>query len=216
MLAAQKRVFTSIFPTSSAATTVPTPVATPVLGSTGEGQSFGGPQIPLSPDLSSPSDIGAEHIKWNRAWHIATSFLKLPEEQITYVHANLDENQLRGHWMKEGNTEVSRAVSYLFSSPGTHHQDGDLVAWYTNDVRRHFLAYVRPVVTQVRASTTIQLQIYRTDGDVVSSKGRGSWYRSHDISTHVASGSGNLSLSSTQLASLYDRECCEDRVKVSW
>jgi len=157
MLSAQKRVFTSVFPISSTATTVPTPVATPVLGFTGEGQSFGGPQIPLSPDLSSPSDIAAEHVQWNRAWHIATSFLKLPEEQITDVQANLDENQLRGHWMKECNAEVSRAVSYLFSSSSSghgsfaaHHQDGDLVAWYTNEVRRHFLAYVRPVVTQVR------------------------------------------------------------------
>lgn len=157
MLSAQKRVFTSVFPISSTATTVPTPVATPVLGFTGEGQSFGGPQIPLSPEISSPSDIAAEHVQWIRAWHIATSFLKLPEEQITDVQANLDENQLRGHWMKECNVEVARAVSYLFSSSqrgdgsfAAHHQDGDLVAWYTNEVRRHFLAYVRPVVTQVR------------------------------------------------------------------
>lgn len=157
MLAAQKRVFASVFPISSTATTVPTPVATPVLGFTGEGQSFGGPQIPSSPDLTSPSDIAAEQVIWNRAWHIATSFLKLPEEQITYVQANLDENQLRGHWMKDCNADVSRAVSHLLSSSSKghasfalHQQDGDLVAWYTNEVRRHFLAYVRPVVTQVR------------------------------------------------------------------
>ena len=157
MLAAQKRIFTSVFPISSTATTVPTPVATPVLGYTGEGQSFGGPQIPLSPDLSSPSDLVAEQVKWNRAWHIATSFLKLPEEQITYVQANLDESQLRGHWMKDCDAEVFRAVSYLLlsgskgqASFALHHQDGDLVAWYTNEVRRHFLNYVRPVVIQVR------------------------------------------------------------------
>lgn len=157
MLAAQKRVFTSVFPISSTATTVPTPVATPVLGFTGEGQSFGGPQIPLSPDLSAPSDIAAEQVTWNRAWHIATSFLKLPEEQITYIQANLDESQLRGQWMKECSADVSRAVSYILTSSSRghtsfalHHQDGDLVAWYTNEVRRHFLAYVRPVVSQVR------------------------------------------------------------------
>lgn len=157
MLAAQRRVFTSVFPVSSTATTVPTPVATPVLGFTGEGQSFGGPQIPLSPDPTSPLDLAAAHVKWNRAWHIATSFLKLPEEQITYLQANLDESQLRGHWMKDYSADVSRAVSYLLLSTsrghgsfGLHPQDGDLMAWYTNEVRRHFLSYVRPVVTQVR------------------------------------------------------------------
>ena len=157
MIAAQKRVFASVFPISSNSNTIPTPVATPVLGFTREGQSFGGHQIPLSPDLKSHSDIATEQVKWDRAWHIATSFLKLPEEQITYIQANLDERQLRGHWMKECNAEVSRALAYLLSptltghaSVGLDHQDGDLVAWYTNEVRRHFLAYVRPVVTQVR------------------------------------------------------------------
>ncbi len=156
MLAAQKRIFTSVFPTSSTATTVPTPVATPVLGFTTAGASFGGPQLPFEADPTSPSDSAAEQVKWNRAWHTATSFLKLPEEQITFVQANLDESQLRGHWMREYGSEAFAAVSYLLTSRGhssnaTYQQDGDLIEWYTNEVRRHFLTFVRPVVTQVRS-----------------------------------------------------------------
>ncbi|KAI9874176.1 MAG: hypothetical protein M1830_010102 [Pleopsidium flavum] len=155
MLAAQRRVFASVFPTSSTTTTVPTPVATPILGFAGEGQSFGGPQIPISSDSTSPSDSAAEQVRWNRAWHTATTFLKLPEEQITSNLANLEESQLRGHWMKQYGADVLEAVSYLLSSTSQEHsaftgnqQDGDLVAWYTNEVRRHFLTYVRPVVIQ--------------------------------------------------------------------
>jgi len=156
MLAAQKRVFASVFPISSTATTVPTPVATPVLGFVGEGQSFGGPQIQISAEPTSPSDSAAEQIKWNRAWHTATTFLRLPEQQITSNQANLDESQLRGHWMKQYSADVLEAVSYLLSSTSRgyplfteNQQDGDLVAWYTNEVRRHFLAYVRPILIQV-------------------------------------------------------------------
>lgn len=156
MIAAQSRVFASVFPTSSTANTVPTPVATPILGFTSEGQSFGGPQTQLPTEPASPSDRAAEQVKWNRAWHIATSFLKLPEEQVPFDPANLDESQPKGRWTKRPDAGVSQAVSYLLSASSKdhassvgHERDGDLVAWYTNEVRRHFLTFVRPTVTEV-------------------------------------------------------------------
>lgn len=58
--------------------------------------------------------------------------------------------------MREYGSEAFAAVSYLLTSRGhssnaTYQQDGDLIEWYTNEVRRHFLTFVRPVVTQVRS-----------------------------------------------------------------
>ncbi len=66
-------IFSSVFPTSAHHTT-PTPLATPDLGFTAEGQSFGGVDI-TSPLLSSRPV--AQEIRQNQAWSIATRYLSL-------------------------------------------------------------------------------------------------------------------------------------------
>jgi anaphase-promoting complex subunit 2 len=155
----RKRIFSSIFPDSSSVFTTPTPVATPVTSFTAPGHSFGGPQDDLSTltQSSGATTVVAEHIKWNRAWHVATSFLGFKDEFITAGTADLDHNLLRATWIKPPQPEALNAIKYLVSSPrigssGISKLEEDLVDWYIHEVRRHYLSFVRPSIRLVSMS----------------------------------------------------------------
>lgn len=145
------RIFAAVFPPSSDVI-VPTPAATSVLGSTGLGESFGGFVAPAS----EPQSSAEEQIKWDRAWHAATSYLSLPKELITIAHARQSEEALRARWLKPYTSEIANAVSYLVSinSPGNRLRRGslkdNLLQWYYEEVvSRHYVDYVSPTIVKV-------------------------------------------------------------------
>ncbi|KAL8825959.1 MAG: hypothetical protein Q9191_004088 [Dirinaria sp. TL-2023a] len=129
------RIFSAVFP-PSADVVIPTPTATPVLGSTGFSESFGGP---AGPDTGTES-VAAEQIKWDRAWHAATAFLSVANEPITAAHASQDERSLRAKWIKPFNAETEDAVFYLLSEDSRGRQlrkystRDDLLEWYYEEL----------------------------------------------------------------------------------
>lgn len=150
-MTAYERVFAAVFP-PVADIDLPTPAATPVLGSSSFGEAFGSP-LPSE----TTSVIGApEQIKWNRAWHTATTYLSLPNNHITAAHVKQDEETLRSRWVKPFTQEISRAVAYIVSdnSYGSQLRKGakkdNLIRWYFEAVgSRHYLEYVRPGLVKV-------------------------------------------------------------------
>ena len=150
-MTAYERVFAAVFPPASDVD-LPTPVATPVLGSGGFGESFGSP-LPIE---TTPVIGASEQIKWDRAWHTATTYLSLPNEQITAIHVKQDEEKLRSKWVKPFTAEISRAVTYIVSdnSYGRQLRKGakkdNLLHWFFEGVgSRHYLEYVRPGLVKV-------------------------------------------------------------------
>lgn len=153
-MTAYERIFASVFP-PSADVVLPTPAATPVLGSTGLGESFGGPVAP-APE---PEDSAEEQIRWDRAWHTATAYLSLPNEILTIAHAQQSEESIKAQWLKPFTAETASAVSYLVSnqSGGYKLRKGvikdNLLQWYYEEVcSRHYIDYVRPTLTKVNLS----------------------------------------------------------------
>lgn len=144
------QIFASVFPPPSEVD-VPTPTATPILGSSGFGESFGSQHtIPSQPATETGA---AEQIKWDRAWHTATIFLSLRDEPI---HAEQDEETLKGRWIKPAEPETQRALAYLLSESSHGRQirrdtdTDDLLRWYFEEVvLEHYVKHVLPSLIQI-------------------------------------------------------------------
>lgn len=141
-------IFFSVFPPPSEAA-IPTPAATPLLGSSGFGESFG------SQHLAQPSIEGSagEQIKWDRAWHAATIYLSLPDEPIK---ADRDEKTLRDKWIKPVNTETRKALEHILSNASRGfpvvipNKNDDLLRWYFEEVVvKHYMEQALPGLVQV-------------------------------------------------------------------
>ena len=136
------RIFEAVFP-SDLETTAPTPAATPQLGSSSFGASFGGFQEAKAP----ADDEAAERVKWDRAWHTATTYLSLPRTSVTLAQALRQERLDEGRWIKAASREVAAAVEYLVSdqSPGhrrrAHDESADILHWYLQEVTEHYFKY---------------------------------------------------------------------------
>ena len=150
MTALHDRIFASVFPPPSEVDT-PTPTATPILGSSGFGEPFGSQHI----NASQPgSETGAaEQIKWDRAWHTATTFLSLRDEPI---HAQQDEEALKGRWIKPAELQTQKALAYLLSDDSRGRQirrdsnTDDLLQWYFEEVvLEHYVKHVLPSLIEV-------------------------------------------------------------------
>lgn len=151
IMALREDIFAAVFPPSADAV-IPTPTATPVLGSSAFGESFGGP---LPPDTGYENSA-AEQIRWDRAWHTATAYLSLPYEPITAAHAAQDVTTLKSKWTKPFTSEIANAVSYLLSEDSRgrqlriHSDKDNLLQWYYEEVgSRHYVGYVLPGLVKV-------------------------------------------------------------------
>lgn len=158
------RIFAAVFPPPSEAS-LPTPKATPVLGSGG----FEGSEVQSAIDWD-PQDSAAEVIVWERAWHTATAFLSLPNQEFPK-----DRNCLQGTWWKECTPEVSAAIKYLVApdSQGAqirrYQPESDLLHWYFEEAGlRHFIQYVRPLILQV---ISIQPSPFLAPDDLIKDRG---------------------------------------------
>ncbi|KAF2121840.1 hypothetical protein BDV96DRAFT_593805 [Lophiotrema nucula] len=131
-------VFASVFPVPSLSHTTPTPIATPELGYTAPGSSFG------SPFVTNVSGAQAHRaVKRNIAWSTATRFLSLPRPAAS------------GTGVFEGvrlpkTAEVEQALHYLLVGEGRSDdgQEETLLDWYTNEARLHFAITVRPILEE--------------------------------------------------------------------
>lgn len=151
-MATDDLIFAAVFPPASDAD-LPTPAATPVLGSSGFGESFGDAS---SQSAAAPVTGAAEQIKWDRAWHTATTYLSLPDDTITVAHARQSEDTLRGKWIKTCSPDVVKAITYIVSDSSYGRQlrknlrNQDLLIWYYKEVgTRHYLEYVMPGLLKV-------------------------------------------------------------------
>ena len=150
MTALQDRIFASVFPPPSEVE-IPTPTATPILGSSAFGEPFGSQHI----NASQPgTETGAaEQIKWDRAWHTATTFLSLRDEPI---YTEQDEETLKSRWIKPADPEIDRTLAYLLSESSRGRQirresdADDLLRWYFEEVvLEHYVKHVLPGLIQV-------------------------------------------------------------------
>lgn len=150
MTALHERIFASVFPPPSEVD-IPTPTATPILGSSGFGEPFGSQHT----NASQPgTETGAaEQIKWDRAWHTATTFLSLRDEPI---RAEQDEETLKGRWIKPAEPQTQKALEYLLSDNSRGRQirrdskTDDLLQWYFEEVvLEHYVKHVLPSLVQV-------------------------------------------------------------------
>ncbi|KAL8840733.1 MAG: hypothetical protein Q9170_001171 [Blastenia crenularia] len=147
-MTAQDRIFAAVFPPPSEAS-LPTPKATPLLGSGGfEGWSEAGNSIDWD-----TQDSAVEQIQWERAWHTATTFLSLPKEELPPTHGKEDIDQLHGKWWKDCTPDISMAIRYLVApdsrgaSMRGDQQQHSLFHWYFEEAGlRHFVQYVRPLI----------------------------------------------------------------------
>ncbi len=153
-MASRRRVFHAVFPTHSEAE-IPTPQATPVLGS----GSFDAPPGHQETPSQEVEDVALERIKWERAWHNATAFLALPERTV-----GLDDASTKGFWAQYGwarsvNNETTRGISYVLSNAARGKVIGGkgkrtLLEWYGQEMTRHYVDRELPLLTKV-----LQLQI---------------------------------------------------------
>ena len=150
MTALQDRIFASVFPPPSEVE-IPTPTVTPILGSSAFGEPFGSQHTNAS---QSGTETGAaEQIKWDRAWHTATTFLSLRDEPI---YTEQDEETLKSRWIKHADPETQKALEYLLSESSRGRQirrgsdTDDLLRWYFEEVvLEHYVKHVLPGLIQV-------------------------------------------------------------------
>ena len=155
---AHRQIFSTVFPVPEQVSTQPTPQATPDSAFVSPGQPFGGFHDVSRPFLDdSPPDPVARQITWERAWHSATSFLRIPAT-LTPTHADSDLRGLEREWLIKHPLDSPDAVRHLLQlgfvplAAGDPFNDHMLLAWYGNEVRRHFLGLIVPRLRSVSAS----------------------------------------------------------------
>ncbi|KAF8473513.1 hypothetical protein BDZ91DRAFT_845934 [Kalaharituber pfeilii] len=159
----RKRIFESVFPPSPAAAAgTPTPLATPI-GSFVDTTAAGS-----QGSAGNAGSAGVRDQNWDLTWHIVTSFLRFPEEITATSRAG--SGQWKAHrdaYIAHKEEELKRskgiedAISALLSleserqdvavgvpSGGEHGEVPSLIEWYTWEVKRHYLAFVKPDVVQ--------------------------------------------------------------------
>lgn len=161
MTSRRKRAFDSVFPSAKIKDLAPTPAITPQLGSTSPGRPFGGVSSTATASFrdTSHNEPYPEQVIWDRAWHTATAALSLPEEVIDLSGQALTD--LCKARYSNLNGEILEAFRYVLSpsSAGRLSRQGkaesDLLEWYVNAVRQHFLTYVKPAVVDVSVSNLL-------------------------------------------------------------
>lgn len=167
----RKRVFESVFASASVGNTVPTPLATPNIGFAAPGQPFGLSTVSAVPQISlqacpstidhSPSltdETWPEQVNWDRAWHVATAFLSFSDIGFAALSLldDIDDSQLQELWgLSSPSQEASGALNFLLArnspdrDPHSRLKEYDLIEWYSNEMRRHFLANFRVDILKV-------------------------------------------------------------------
>lgn len=165
---ARKRIFFTVFPVSAYASTQPTPLTSPETRFTGPGQPFGGHSNEPTSRLVDPSLAHvADDVRWDRAWHLATSFLSLSGVHIPVQDNHEGGRALPQRWGAETPPREKQAMQYVLRpAPSLQEQveevyDGRLLDWYMNEIRRHFVIEARPLLLSVCALVQCLHPAYR-------------------------------------------------------
>ncbi|KAM0803621.1 hypothetical protein BDR22DRAFT_801479 [Usnea florida] len=214
MTTIQDRIFASVFPPPSEVD-VPTPTATPVLGTSGFGEPFGSQLTDGS--QSGPQTGAAEQIRWDRAWHTATTFLSLRDEPIDMEQ---NEETLKGIWIKPAYSDTQKAITYLLSESSHGRQirreadTDDLLRWYFEEVvLEHYVKHVLPGLIQILKKSQVPDALFEVGQHLHVVK---SIYL-HPLQNHVAqtlSNGGRTELASfeTNLHGLFTHTLPRDKV----
>ena len=146
-VAARRHVFQSVFHRAKHDTSAPTPQ----LGSAPFGGAASFSEIASSADTQ---DSASEKIQWERAWHSVTTFLALPDVPISANNdAEAVETLLQGR--RQCSSGVANAIEYLISEHSLgrrlrqkNHED-NLLAWYSQEILRHYLQFQLPQLLDV-------------------------------------------------------------------
>ncbi|KAF3921882.1 hypothetical protein ABW20_dc0100053 [Dactylellina cionopaga] len=171
----KRRIFHGIFPPAASAS-LPTPVATPV-GSFNENTPLNPPSVQASPFLPGQafSNSGDEaFVTHSRAWHLATTFLSFPdspfdvsEEESTVLGVQRDGVYLRRK-ADLYRTDTREAIAYLMTSGANAIPGENLVEWYTCEVRRHFLEFMRPILDEAERGIASKTRPEHQLNDIIS------------------------------------------------
>jgi anaphase-promoting complex subunit 2 len=148
-------IFASVFPAATLDHTTPTPVATPDLGFTAPGQSFGGITSPVGQRQQQPLSAAQLQVKRNISWSTATRFLSLAALPAVAFDSDLP---IKGTPHRIKTREVEEAIEFLVSEDGPQGQpdrNWDLVEWYLLEVRTHFLDRAVPGILQTWTSVCL-------------------------------------------------------------
>ncbi|KAF3936828.1 hypothetical protein ABW19_dt0204513 [Dactylella cylindrospora] len=172
--AKKRRIFGGIFPPAASAS-LPTPLATPVgsfSGNTPASQATQTSPFFQGQPFSSPG--GDAFVTHSRAWHLATTFLSFPdhqfdvsEEESTVFGVQKDGVYLRRKADMCG-SDTREAIAYLMTSEANTIPGENLTEWYTCEVRRHFLEYVRPILDEAERETGPKVRPEHQLNDIIS------------------------------------------------
>ncbi|OJJ47994.1 hypothetical protein ASPZODRAFT_15442 [Penicilliopsis zonata CBS 506.65] len=185
--ASRRRVFDSVFSPASLDDFSPTPVATPALDYTAVGQPFGGgiqtydrTSLPRPSTASSflsndtvPLADEVDKTTWDHAWQVATAFLVLPDAKLSYLEVcgEVDQERFFKQWNRHDppSKETTEALAYLLGASSAGRQSSgitferpDLLEWYGNETRRHFLKNFREGLLLLLRATEIGDALQKT------------------------------------------------------
>ncbi|EWC46763.1 hypothetical protein DRE_04008 [Drechslerella stenobrocha 248] len=173
--AKKRRIFHGIFPPAASAS-LPTPLATPV-GSFNENTPLYPPSTQASPFPHGQAFSNSESeafVTHSRAWHLATTFLSFPdspfdvsEEESTVLGVHKDGVYLRRK-ADLCRAETREAMAYLMTSGANAVPGENLVEWYTCEVRRHFLEYIRPILDEAERDIAAKTRPEHQLNDIIS------------------------------------------------
>ena len=116
---AEKRIFSSVFTSPALVHTIPTPIATPLVGYSEPGQNFGGPFDSRTADLVP----GYADVQRNNAWSIVTRYFTLPLHSPLACHQSTCQEDV-WHPKKQQTSDIIREVELVCA--------GDLTEGNTN------------------------------------------------------------------------------------
>ncbi|KAF7507940.1 hypothetical protein GJ744_009974 [Endocarpon pusillum] len=150
-MAGRKRVFDSVFPSSCLKDLAPTPVLSQTEFDRSVVEPIFSPTLRPAPEALTTYP---EHVIWDRAWHAATSFLTLPERDFVERRDRRDLDAFAAAYNKVPRDAVE-SIRYVIlkhqeeRARGQKTEHENLVEWYTNHVRGHFLAHSKaPLLRQ--------------------------------------------------------------------
>lgn len=155
-----RRVFESVFGSSNIS--LPTPYATPATNFIAPGQTWGGPPASIlneklqtatqghqSSRSSATNDHVEDQVKWDRAWHLVTHTLSLPQfrgegiepEELKPIPAQLDARFY---------TALKQVVRPDIQLPSARETE-NVVVWFSAQVRQDFLHQVLSILSRINA-----------------------------------------------------------------
>lgn len=99
-----------------------------------------------------------EAVKWSRAWHSATDLLQFPDRSFDNTSSYLEYAKFHSQ-KKQITIETRKALHFLLSPhlygvvPHQAFKEYNLIHWYCNEIRRHFITNIKPILCTVCPGT---------------------------------------------------------------